>query len=100
MTTLILLTSHLGGLDYDLDQTSKYSPKQNYKVLMSTAETGNLFGKIWIAQKQGLPIVNTLNRMGPAVGKNGLEIKAAITMPPRLKLLTLDHLTLDFLRVV
>jgi hypothetical protein len=35
--------------------------------------------------------------MGPAVGKKGLEIKAAITMPPRLKLLTLDRLALNFL---
>jgi hypothetical protein len=53
MTPLILLTPHPGGLDYDLDQTSNYSSK-NYKVLMSTAAPANLFGKIWIAQKQDL----------------------------------------------
>jgi hypothetical protein len=35
--------------------------------------------------------------MGPAVGKKGLEIKAAIIMPPRLRLLTLGHLALNFL---
>jgi hypothetical protein len=28
--------------------------KKKYNVLMSTAVTANLFGKIWIAQKQGL----------------------------------------------
>jgi hypothetical protein len=43
-----------GGIDYDLDQTSDCSSK-NDKVLMSTAGPANLFGKIWIAQKQGLP---------------------------------------------
>jgi hypothetical protein len=57
MTTLILLTSHPGGLDYDLDQNSNY-PSKNDKVLMSPADTPNLLGKIWIVQKQGLPIVN------------------------------------------
>jgi hypothetical protein len=60
MTELILLTPHPGGLDYDLDQNSNY-PSQNDKVLTSTADSANLFGKIWIAQKQGLPIVNTLH---------------------------------------
>jgi hypothetical protein len=37
--------------------------------------------------------------MDPAVGKNKreLEIKAAITMPPRLRLSTLDRLALNFL---
>jgi hypothetical protein len=35
--------------------------------------------------------------MGPAVGKNGLEIKAAIIMPPKLKLLKPDRLALNFL---
>jgi hypothetical protein len=30
------------------------------KDLMSAACPSNLFGKIWIAQKQGLHIVNTL----------------------------------------
>jgi hypothetical protein len=60
MTTLILLTPYPGGLDYELDQNSNYQSKNN-KVLMSTAAPENLFGKIWIAQKQGLPIVNTLH---------------------------------------
>jgi hypothetical protein len=55
---MILLTPHLGGLDYDLDQNSNYLSKYD-KVVMSTAGSANLFGKIWIAQKQGLPIVNT-----------------------------------------
>jgi hypothetical protein len=35
--------------------------------------------------------------MGSAVGKKGLEIKAAISMPPRFKLLELDRLALYFL---
>jgi hypothetical protein len=60
MTTLILLTPHLGGLNYDLDQNRNYSEKKKKtKVLMSTADTTNSFGKIWLAQKQGLPVVNT-----------------------------------------
>jgi hypothetical protein len=42
-------------------QNSNYSSK-NDKVLMSTGGPANLFGKIWIAQKQGLAIVvNTLH---------------------------------------
>jgi hypothetical protein len=53
---------------------------------MSTADTANLFGKIWIGQKQGLPIVNIFIELGLAEGKNGLEIKAAIIMPSRFKL--------------
>jgi hypothetical protein len=60
MATLILLTPHPGGLNYDLDLNSKY-PSENDKVLMSTVGQANLFGKIWLAQKQGLPIVNTLH---------------------------------------
>jgi hypothetical protein len=36
-------------------------------VLMSTADTGNLFGRIWIAQKQGLQFTE----MGPSVGQKG-----------------------------
>jgi hypothetical protein len=60
MTTLFLLTPHSGGLDYDLDQTSNYSSKYD-KVLMSTTETGNVFGNIWIAQKQSLHLVNTFH---------------------------------------
>jgi hypothetical protein len=59
MITVILLTPHPDGLDYDLDQNSNY-PFKNDKVLMSTADPANLFGKIWIAQKQGMSIVNTL----------------------------------------
>jgi hypothetical protein len=35
--------------------------------------------------------------MGPAVGKQGFEIKAAITMLPSFKLTTLDRLALNFL---
>jgi hypothetical protein len=35
--------------------------KKIYKVLMSTADTGNLFGNIWIALKQSLPFVNTFH---------------------------------------
>jgi hypothetical protein len=35
--------------------------QKNDNILMTTADTGNLFGKIWIAQKQGLPIVNTFH---------------------------------------
>jgi hypothetical protein len=35
--------------------------------------------------------------MGPAVGKKGLETMAAITMPPRLKMFSLDRLALNFL---
>jgi hypothetical protein len=46
MTTLISLTPHPGGLDYDFDQNSNY-PSKNDKVLMSTAGLANLFGKIW-----------------------------------------------------
>jgi hypothetical protein len=53
---------------------------------MSTAGPENLLRKIWIAQKQGLPMVNTLTEMDLAVGKKGRVIKAAITMPPILKL--------------
>jgi hypothetical protein len=59
MTTLISPTPHPhdpGGLD----QTSN-RPSINGNVLMSTADTEHLFGKIWIAQKQGLPIVNTFH---------------------------------------
>jgi hypothetical protein len=57
MATLILLTLHLRGLEHDLEQTSNYLSETD-KVLMSTADTANLFGKIWIAQKQCLLIVN------------------------------------------
>jgi hypothetical protein len=60
MTTSFVVTPHPGGLDYDLDETSNY-PSKTDKVLMSTADTGNLFGKIWMAQKQGLPMVNTFH---------------------------------------
>jgi hypothetical protein len=38
--------------------------------------------------------------MGLTVGKKGLEIQAAIIMPPRRRLLTLDRLALHFLWVV
>jgi hypothetical protein len=38
-----------------------------------------------------------LTETGPAVGKNGLEIKAANTMSPIHKLSTIDGLTLNFL---
>jgi hypothetical protein len=55
------LTPHPGGLDYDLDQKGNYLSK-NCKVKMSTAGTGNVFGKIWKAQKQGLPTVNTFQQ--------------------------------------
>jgi hypothetical protein len=51
MTTLILLTPHPGGLDYDLDQNSNY-PSKNDKVLITTAGPANLYGKLGIAQKQ------------------------------------------------
>jgi hypothetical protein len=54
MNTVILLTSHPGGLDYDLDQNSNYPSKYD-KVVMSTAGPANLLGK------NGLPIVNTLH---------------------------------------
>jgi hypothetical protein len=58
MTTVILLTPHSGGLDYDFDKNSKYRRK---KVLMSTAGPANLFEKIGIAQKHGLTIVNSFH---------------------------------------
>jgi hypothetical protein len=82
--------------DFDLDQTSTYSSK------MSTADTGNLFvclETIWIVPKSKICLLLTLlTEMGPAVGKKkGLEIKAEINMPPRLQLLTLDSLALNFL---
>jgi hypothetical protein len=48
MNMLILLSLHPGGLNYELDQTSNYSSK-NHTVFMTTADTGNLFGKILIA---------------------------------------------------
>jgi hypothetical protein len=67
MTTLILLTPHAGGLGYYLDQTSNYSSKKD-NVLMNTTETGNLFGQIWIAGKQCLPIVNTFHWNGSSSG--------------------------------
>jgi hypothetical protein len=35
--------------------------------------------------------------MGPAVGKRALEIKAAITVSPRLRLSSLDRVTTNFL---
>jgi hypothetical protein len=60
MTTLILLTPHPGGFDYNLDQNSNYSSK-NDKGLMSTADTANVFGKMGIVPKQGLPMVNTFH---------------------------------------
>jgi hypothetical protein len=62
MTTFILLKQHPDGLDYDLDQNSNY-PSKTDKILLSTAGPcpANLFGKIWITQKQGLPIFNTLH---------------------------------------
>jgi hypothetical protein len=44
MTTLILLTPHSDDLDYDLDQSSNYSSKNDI-FLMSTADTANLFWK-------------------------------------------------------
>jgi hypothetical protein len=50
MTTLILLTPHSGGLEYDLNQNSKYSSK-NHKNLVSTAATANLFGKNLVSTK-------------------------------------------------
>jgi hypothetical protein len=49
-------------------KNSKYPLKQKDKVLMSTAGAVNLFGKIWIAQKEGLPIVNTLHQNGSSSG--------------------------------
>jgi hypothetical protein len=54
------VTPHPGGLDYDLDQNSNYLSKNN-KVLLSTADTENVLGKIWVAQKQGLPIAYTFH---------------------------------------
>jgi hypothetical protein len=60
MATLILLASHPGCLDNDIDQNCNYSSK-NDNVFMSTADAGNLSGTIWIAQKQSLPIVNTFH---------------------------------------
>jgi hypothetical protein len=57
MTTVILLTPHPGGLDYDFGKNSNYPSKYD-KVLMSRAGPENLCGKIGIAQKQGLHIVN------------------------------------------
>jgi hypothetical protein len=60
---------------------------------MSTADPAKLFRKICIVQKQGRPIVNTLQqKIGPAMGKKGLAIKAAIILPPRLRLSTLQAL--------
>jgi hypothetical protein len=40
----ILLTTHPGNLDYELDQNSNYLSKK-YKVLIKTAGPENLFGK-------------------------------------------------------
>jgi hypothetical protein len=45
MTTVIVLTPHPGGIDYDLDQNSNCLSK-NDKVLMSTAGPANVAGKI------------------------------------------------------
>jgi hypothetical protein len=45
-------------------------------------------------------LLTLFTEMGPAVGKKVLEIKAAISMPPRLKLLALDRLALNFVCVV
>jgi hypothetical protein len=66
---LILLTPHLCGLDYELDQGrpsldqgSNYPHKMIFfffAIFISTADTADLFGKIWIAHDQGLPIMNT-----------------------------------------
>jgi hypothetical protein len=47
MTTLILLTLHPGGPEYDLDQNSNHSSK-NDKSVMRTTATANLFGQIWL----------------------------------------------------
>jgi hypothetical protein len=66
--------------------------QKNDNVLMSTAGPADWFGKIWIAQKQGLPIVNILHWNGSSSGeKKRREIDAPITMPPRLRLSTLDN---------
>jgi hypothetical protein len=81
----------------DLDQNSNY-PLKNDKVLMSPADQANLFGKN-VDSTKARPVYckHFCTEMGPAVGKNGLEIKAAITMPPIQKLSTLDRLALNFL---
>jgi hypothetical protein len=58
MTTLILLTPHPGGLDYDLKNQQLFLKKcQSFDEHSWPSK----FGKIWIAQKQILPIVNTLH---------------------------------------
>jgi hypothetical protein len=57
---------------------------------MFSAGPANVFGKIWKAQKQGL-----CTDISPGVGKKGREIKAALTMPSRLQLSTLDRMALN-----
>jgi hypothetical protein len=42
---------------FDLDKTATI--RQKMTVLMSAAGPANVFGKIGIAQKQGMPIVKT-----------------------------------------
>jgi hypothetical protein len=61
MATLILLSPHSGGLDYDLDDLDSNYPSKNDKALFLHSWPSKLFGETWTAQKQGLPIVNTFH---------------------------------------
>jgi hypothetical protein len=85
MTALILLTSHSGGLDYNLDQNSNFSSIYD-NVLMCTASPANLFGKIWIAKVRPAYCKNfALTWVQQLIKKKrgGVEIKAAKTTPSR-----------------
>jgi hypothetical protein len=42
-------------------KTAIIRQKKKTKFWMSTADTGHLFVKIWIAPKQSLPIANTFH---------------------------------------
>jgi hypothetical protein len=94
MTTLILLTPHPGGLDYDLYQT-----QQNItKFCVSTADPASLFGKNMNSTKaRPAYFKHFAMKLVQQWVKKGQEIKAAITMPPRLRLSMLDRLVLNIL---
>jgi hypothetical protein len=56
MSTLILLTPHSGGLDYDLDQSSNYS-SEDYKFVWKNLDSTKArpayckhFSLIWVQQ--------------------------------------------------
>jgi hypothetical protein len=84
MTTLMLLTPHPGGLDHDLDQKSIYSLKKLRSFNEHSCHSKFVRKNLNSTKARRLPTVNTCTEMGPAVGKKGQEIKAAITKPPIL----------------